>query len=375
MVKIKLIYSTRFFCCLFFLLNFVSCINDQKAKEQKIILDETLFISEINGIWRNGLIGLSATVKKSLIQNCPMLFPNNMKFPNDFYQCRPELIDCYLGSLESNTISINTNKAGKLKNIEFKIIHDGRLAVSRLGVEFFYHDWQINLIKNCHEVILPQQSHLLIVNEKLHETWDNFRRKIVIDKYPIIYADLYLDRDFVQAAEIQKQNLNRKLTEYVNDLTPVQMENYCFKQGKKLLTQDLLVAATQFSGNLNKQYSDKVFYHPFLTGPGKKNQYLENHEYQMQENDCLFQYTLECNLKNYPYEFMSTDSISTIGVVALNGPNYELVKDRFSTKYLVHQAGQNFSRMAPQQKIGQFKDWSEEYQKIQFRCYYEEVIK
>lgn len=278
--------------------------------------------------------------------NCPELIKYNPAVYKNYLVCNPAYIRCFLKQgLVIGEYQLNFKKMISSSPVKIK------LEILKLGEKFYEFD--LNLMRKCHEVELPTREYLL---ESLGEKkWSHFGRKIYIDKFLVTQNDINMWKNDYKTQPIYwgLPALGLKVEE---------QHQYCQSRGKKLMKAHLFEAATRL------QPSQKLSPYPWSHYSQTSSEGLVN--VKAGDDICRKAYMKECKDK-VKWRSFDTDSVSWVGLhdvfggpperfINIHEPEKQFKKADWSTSFRDKNARIGFKAKAVEAEAG-------------FRCYREEI--
>ena len=286
--------------------------------------------AEILKLWEEG-----DRFIKSENLNCPEEIIFDKSVGRNYYQCQPHFWQCYWqgGVEEDPTIKIELY--GETYHVRARASFDPILDFStypRHYEMFSRKDSQNDLGLNYGYIVelevieLPGLSQPLILSDTCRDvylpervygygqkgpTWDNFGKKIFIDKFYVSNQQVNAWR--LQSGQKEKIIKDRKLWAHPALLSLDEQKAYCSFYGKRLLEAKLFDAATMTPVDLKNLRPEKVLRPKTPWQRDLSKTFLGvsriNPDYQLTPLDCQLAQVKGCKEKHF-----TTDSVSWMGV-------------------------------------------------------------
>jgi hypothetical protein len=232
------------------------------------------------------------------------------------------------------------------------------------------------LTDSCRQIYLPERIYGYgDVKNRSEEgfIWDNFGRKIFIDKFYVSKRHVNEWRLLIGMPELIEQD--RKKWGTPAFLTPEEQRKYCSYYGKKLLEAKIFDAASMTPSDLKNPLSDNIYRSDTHWQRDLSKTFLGmariNPEYQLTPLDCQLAEVQGCQEKYY-----STDSATWAGLHYSLGFYPEAVENNIEPKNILKKSSRFFSASSPVHELGKWSSWDGKQSKkfpVAFRCY-EEVV-
>lgn len=275
--------------------------NDQLKDSEKTQLLEIKQLVELatqlNKRWEQG--DNSGDIASGKL-NCEALEQLPKDTASEFYQCNHLYFHCFL----TNIFDDRDYKFHGFKNRARDVIVDLKHKIQGEIVHLKFE-------KHCHEKFLPANTYMASALISDEYKWDNHLYNIFVDKY---YAT-NLNMPY-QA----QQNLISPL----RDLSLEQMQSYCQQQGKILLEERYLDAASFYPDNKNAIYK-----HPFPWTKSHES-FLVNQD-ELTESDCFNAFVRGCE-KFFSFQNYLSLGASWMGINHTLGSLPEFVTGTFQAR-------------------------------------------
>lgn len=304
-------------------------------QSQRPISSEKLFAQvilaaqpQIQKLWEEGdrFIG-----NEGLKCDSDILF--DQKVGRSYYQCQPHFWQCYWSGGVKKDTAFKIEMFGQTFHIRAKASFQSQAAYSSeprfyeilrgpyQGLNFHYGTlveltldevpdmtWPVVLTDTCRDVYLPER---IYGYGRQDFIWDNFDRKIFIDKFYVSNQQTNEWRILTGSAE--KIITDRSKWAQPSLLNAQDQKKYCSFWGKRVLEANLFDAATMTPSDLKNPLADRVQrpQTPWQRDIGKSFLGMAriNSDYQLTPLDCQLAQVKGCQEK-----YFSTDSVTWMGI-------------------------------------------------------------
>jgi hypothetical protein len=338
------------------------------------------------------------------IGKLPPACPNEIDFKDhvgrNYYQCQPHLWQCYWQGGVVENPSLKIDLFGQTYHVQARPVFDPIKQYSdknrfyemfkrktpsvnlhygyviELGVREIPDLTQAMILSDtCRDVYLPERIYGYgQVRDKREEgfAWDNFGRKIFIDKFYV--SNQQVNEWRLLTGETDKMLLERKSWPAPAVLNSKDQKSYCSFFGKRVLEAKLFDAATMPPSDLKNSMPDRVLRQQTPWHRDLSKTFLGmariNPDYQLTPLDCQLAQVQGC-----PFKLFTTDSTSWIGInyplgfypesfVNIIGPDQDL---KLSSRF--------FPPGSEWHELGVRTSWKDDDQAknlpVAFRCYEE----
>lgn len=219
-------------------------------------------------------------------ENKACIFPWIKDTGLSFYNCNPDFFSCVLKK--------------RFKKIRYIFDSQGNVQLRlRSGKE----KAMVRLRNNCDEKLLPQG----VYPKGEKDFWDNFGRKIYIDKYYVTNYDIF--RWGIRYPQIKKRiNFTKEKWHHPStNLTLDERKEFCRYQNKSLLQNYVFDAGTHFP-NKNLEKTRYVYRYPY---PWSKSSRVS--ELKLSKTTCEKLYVKGCE-EHLSFTYNGDRSLSWIGI-------------------------------------------------------------
>lgn len=291
-------------------------------------------VPEILKLWEEG----DQVISKGGL-SCPEELQFNKRVSRSFYQCQPHLWQCYWQGGVKSDPAIKVDLFGQTYHVyavpsfpaipeysansryyEFKKrtgpgfdLNYGYTVELRIR-EVPGHSQPMMLSDSCRDVYLPERIYgYSQVKDRRDEgfIWDNFDRKIFIDKFYV--SNQQINEWRIQTGKANLITTDRNIWAYPAVLNLHEQKAYCHFFGKKLLEAKIFDAATMPPSNLKNPLPDLVNRPETPWQRDISKTFLGiariNPDHQLTPLDCQLAQVLGCEEKYY-----TTDSSSWMGI-------------------------------------------------------------
>lgn len=298
--------------------------------------------------------------------NCPELISNKMNLGGNYFKCNSLYMECFFqkgaGNKETYFPAKLQDKIYKVYPRKQKSSFVSPMTTKKYQVEFSIEgekssSFSVVLEDVCKDTFLPENIYSEGSNKEDSEKWDNFGRKIYIDKNYVTN----LDTDIWRKLQGKKMKYGpKKWPKPSTELNLSERIKYCQFMGKQLLQSHILDAAS-FIPNKNS-VKQKFIYKPAY--PWTKNtrksflfKAKKNDSFKVTEKHCDRAYIKECNTLK-PYKFFETNTATWIGLYSTLGGYMESVDNKFDLKKSLKPSSFYFSAKSIWHEIGKRAYWS-----------------
>lgn len=321
---------------LFYFFGFTSKLDNRKSSKQTFFKELPAFLSLLHERWEYGDIeNLWGTV----LFECSDI-PNLREFRGSYsLRCNDAYIKCFLED-RIKTVSGTL----KTKNHQFSMLKGGfdkSFIRGDLKIDFFDKvtgkEFSVRLEHRCHDAYLPEKIYSGGPEYKSLEVWDNYNRKIFIDK------------KYVTNGDISKWNALKKSGnnwEPSLSLSLIERKEYCYSLGKKLLQSHMFDASVFYPSTFRAGFLFKPKY-PW----SKSGTFLK--ETKVNLENCLKMYTTDCGEKG-----KKSRGISWNGIYHSLGDEMESFENIFVENANLKVSHKNLSRSSAWHRNGLRAYWS-----------------
>ena len=328
---------------------------------------------------------------------CDQEILHDNKVGRSYYQCNPHFWQCYWQGGVKATPAIELDLFGQTFQVVARPVFDPINAFSQntrymeafhksTPGEDFNYGYKIEvevkgiaglsqpmiLMDTCRDTFLPERAYGFGKNDD-GMMWDNFDRKIFIDKFYVTNRQVNEWR--VLKNETAKIVSDRKLWPHPAFLTPIEQDNYCAFYGKRVLEAKLFDAASMSPADTKELIPLKI---PRRDTPWQRDlskTFLGmsriNPDYQLTPLDCQLAEVQGCHEK-----YFSTDSATWMGFHYSLGFFPERLVNNVEPKMNLKKSSRFYAPGAEWHQLGVLSSWNGEQTSdlpVAFRCY-EEVI-
>ena len=334
-------------------------ILSQGAKE----LQKLWKLGDYEGRWKSGRL------------KCKNL-PITKNSDGEFLRCNPLFLECVFSHRfphllvkegEKNHHVLVRDEKGKFTKTVARAT-DNREGVPTYGVEvelFLNPDQQpslkVFLESRCHSQYLPEGVYAFgpMKRGKSDKTWDNFGRKIFVDKYQVTNQEVLEWKRLTGKKDIKVEHDVDQLALPATQLTLQQMRDYCTFRGKTLLSTHVFDAATFYTESPVQQAKESIFRGPYPWDKRKKKNFIyraiKSGKYKATKKSCTKLYSKEC-LKKFKQVGYQTGSDSWMGVSQVLGGQLEAFESYFDDQNL-KVSSSYFSIKSPWHQLGVRAKW------------------
>jgi hypothetical protein len=257
----------------------------------------------------------------------------DQKVGRSYYQCQPHFWQCYWSGGVKKETALKIEMFGQTFHIRAKASFQPQPVYSTeprfyeilrgpyQGLDFHYGalveltmdevpdmTWPVVLTDTCRDVYLPER---IYGYGKQDFTWDNFDRKIFIDKFYVSNQQTNEWRILTGSAD--KVVTDKSKWAHPSLLNLQDQNKYCSFWGKRVLEAKLFDAATMTPSDLKNPLADRVQrpQTPWQRDIGKTFLGMAriNSDYQLTPLDCQLAQVKGCQEK-----YFSTDSVTWMGI-------------------------------------------------------------
>lgn len=279
-------------------------LSSNRKASNKLIVSKGELLKSLQNAWQTG--GLDILSKKDNPE-CLALLSNNQNISDEFYQCNPSYLNCYLSGFNfKGYIPL------KLKDQFFEFDKRGNVVITLIKADEYF---RVRLFDTCSDVFLPQKKYSAGMKREQNFIWDNFNQNIFVDKYYVSNQDVLLWKQRTGQRITKKEKKLPIAAPYLTLDTEL-MKKYCYEQGKELLQTHIFDAASFIP---NKEDNPKVV---------KKFPYHWSKRRTFEELECFNVYHKGCESKR-SYKFYESMSTSWVGINYVLGNYMEYVLNPF----------------------------------------------
>lgn len=333
---------------------------------------------------------------------CPQEIHFSSGVGRSYYQCQPHLWQCFWsGGLKDKTPSIKVDLFGQTYHVQARrsfpsipqISSDQRFyQVAKLTASGTGHhvgmvvELEVSelpgriqpliLTDTCRDVYLPERvyGYGKAIKNQANFNWDNFGRRIFIDKF-------YVSQQQVNEWRILSGQADKLITEpefwpHPAFLSLEEQKNYCAFYGKRLLEAKFFDAATMTPVDLSKPIPEMILRPATPWQRDISKTFLGvariNPDYQLTPLDCQLAQVMGCSER-----FYSTDSASWMGIFFGLGFSPESFRNPIEPKKNLKLSSRYLAASSEWHELGLRSEWTgkkdETERPVAFRCY-EEVV-
>ena len=352
-------------------------------------------LPKIQRLWEEG----DKYIKKNGL-TCPDEIAFDKRVGRSYYQCQPHFWQCFWsGGVQADNFlkievfgetyhlraraSFNPVETYSAEPRFYHIIkgpipemnfHYGVLVELSLD-EFPDKVWPLILTDTCRDTYLPERIYAHIIEakqsrDKLFE-WDNFDRKIFIDKF-------YVSNQMVNEWRLLIGEVDKIITDRLEWPRPAILSRseqmaYCSFWGKRVLEAELFHAASMSPVDSKNPLNE--WYHapqtPWQRDLSKTFLGMAriNPDYQLTPLDCQLAQVQGCQEKYY-----STDSVTWMGMNYSLGFYPEALKNNYEANKNLKKSSRFFSPESEFHELGHLSSWDGQVSEklpVAFRCYEE----
>jgi hypothetical protein len=339
-------------------------------------------------LWRGAKklreLWLTGVEEKISLKDCPESFPLDLdkedikgKYPSSFLQCNPQFLRCVYKegivnlNIKGKKESLQVHFSPKGVDLPYKMFSRAYENKSSLPPYSLYihlthqsKSFTFLLEENCHEVALPQRVYAVGAQRKSNEFyWDNFSRHIYIDRYLVTNRDIF--EWFQQTG--QKDKLKKidkaNLSSASSSLTIEERKEFCAYKGKRVLTSNILDAASFFPSSLEEQTYRRIFRGPLLWRYGFKGSFIEKYREEkigVEKKNCRFIFSQECEELDKTVSQFRGSASSWMGAYQLLGGPLEYVHNHLYPRRNIMPSSSYYSWKAKGHEIGKRSFWDGE---------------
>jgi hypothetical protein len=369
----------------------------KKSAETQIVISHLLeaALPKIQHLWEEG----DKFIKKDGL-SCPQEIIFDKKVGRSYFQCQPHFWQCFWegGVQKDNFLKIEMHGEvyhlrarsnfpkiqsysdsprfykivkGPLKGMNF---HYG-VMVDVFFDEFPDKTLSLILTDTCRDTFLPENIYAHVFQEKKSQErvflWDNFNRKIFIDKF---YVSNQMVNDWrLQIGEKEKIIADRLKWPLPAIISRREQVAYCSFWGKRVLEAELFHAASMTPIDLKDPLNSwtNIPQTPWQRDLSKTFLGMAriNPDYQLTPLDCQLAQVEGCNEK-----FYATDSVSWMGMNYSLGFYPEVLKNNLEPKNNLKLSSRFRSAESEVHELGYLTQWQENSSSelpVAFRCYEE----
>ena len=375
---------------------------EARIKPQRPASSEKLFAQvilaaqpQIQKIWEEG----DQLIKKSGLKcDDEVLFEQNIG--RSYYQCQPHFWQCYWSGGVKNEAGFKIDLFGQTFHVRAKSSFQPIPAYSAnpryyeivkgpyQGLNFHYGvlvelvvdevpdmAWPVILTDTCRDVFLPERiyGYGKVHPKKVQEDflWDNFDRKIFIDKF-------YVSNQQANEWRILTGATNKIVTDRATWAHPAllkatEQKAYCSYWGKRVLEAKLFDAATMTPSDIKNPLPERVSrpQTPWQRDIGKSFLGMTriNADYQLTPLDCQLAQVKGCQDK-----YFSTDSVTWMGMNFALGFYPEALVNHIEPSKNIKLSSKFLPPESPMHELGILGNWKGEQEDslpVAFRCYEE----
>ncbi len=305
---------------------------------------------------------------------------------SEFFKCQPRYLECWA----RGEVGVPANLSVKVgeKKYQIRLKQDAETgtyvqfmtkaeaqdsAAPSSGVYINVEveglgSWPMILADTCKETYLPERvysygarSEREFPSEEM--MWDNFGRKIFIDKFLVSHADWELWTKKIE----DPKNLALPKT----GVTVEEQEAFCAFRGKRRLEAHIWDAATMTPSDINRPMPEFIV-KPWLPWTRDRRgtffeEALLNQDWKPKKSDCSIAYVHEC-IEKFPYQPMHTDNVAWSGVFHVLGGEPERMRNSIEPNLVERLSSLHLPAMAREHQLGRR---GEKNEASGFRCYRE----
>lgn len=364
---------------------------DKPLKQDKLftqVIEAAL--PKVQDLWENGDHYFP---KKGV--NCPAEIVHDKSVGPSYYQCQPHFWQCYWSGGTGEAPYLKIDLSGQTFHVKAEAVfptvpsissqprfyerrHSQDLSgiVVNLAVKEFPGESQFVLLKDtCRDVFLPERIYGYGKStEKRSEgfIWDNFDRRIFIDKFYVSNAQVNEWR--LASGATDKLNLDRSSWPKPAIIDRQEQIDYCAHLGKRLLEAHLMDAASMAPTDLKNPKPSFVArpHTPWQRDLSKSFLGLAriNPDYQLSPLDCQLAQVMGCKEKHF-----TTDSATWMGINYPLGYYPESFINEIEPEKTVKLSSRFFPAASTWHELGLRSNWSGSQKDVKtpvaFRCYEE----
>ncbi|MBY0516442.1 MAG: hypothetical protein K2P81_06010 [Bacteriovoracaceae bacterium] len=312
--------------------------------------------------------------------------PHSSSVTSEFFKCQPRYMECWareeVGVSSNLSVQVGEKKyqvrlkkneeTGKYVQFITKAETQEPLAPSSgiyINVEVEgLGFWPMILADTCKETYLPERvysygarSEREFPSEEM--MWDNFGRKIFVDKFLVSNADWEF---WTKKLEDPKILVLPKIGTTVEE-----QEAFCASRGKRRLEAHIWDAATMTPSDINRAMPEFII-KPWLPWTrDRRGTFFEdallNPYWKPKKADCALAFVHEC-LEKYTYQPMHTDNVAWSGVFHVLGGVPERFRNSIEPTLVEKLSSSHLPAMAREHQLGRR---GEKNEASGFRCYRE----
>jgi hypothetical protein len=284
---------------------------------------------------------------------CPEYFPDLKKIELEDLRCNPDFLDCILsGRVKSENPIIKVKVDGVLYNFKpkkkgLRFLEAQGKSRYQLMMSYKKESFQIELINKCHQIELPEN----IYQYGDDFLWDNYHRKILIDKYYVTNR---------QVNEWKKSKGRTDLKPLIEnywpsvDLTLKERQDYCHHQGKKLLQAHVFEAVSHFYIRKDEKTFERSKY-PWT----KKSRTFLQKRVKPTREDCHYAYVKGCD-SIFPFANRKSLGLGQIGVAHTIGSFLESVHNIYEPRKNLKVSSLFIEKGSSWNEVGRYALWDGE---------------
>lgn len=329
--------------------------------------------------------------------NCPAEIVPDPKVGRSYFQCQPHFWQCYWETLSEGR-PLEVDVFGQTFHLEafasypaipsfseaprfYEAFHQtsGTLPTKvgykvEIGIKEFPGKSQtLVLSDSCRDTYLPERIYGQgQVKDKSDEgfVWDNFDRKIFIDKFYV--SNQKVNEWRVLSGKTDKLILDRSRWPEPALLSLAEQKQYCHFYGKRLLEAKLFDAATMTPADLKNPTPELVIRPATPWQRDMSRSFLGmariNPDYQLTPLDCQL-----AQVKGCPDKFFTTDSATWMGIYFALGFYPESLTNAFEPKKNLKASSKFLVAASEWHELGKLSSWDgiQDKTPVAFRCYEE----
>jgi hypothetical protein len=375
---------------------------ESRIKYQRPASSEKLFAQvilaaqpQILKLWEDG----DQFIKKNGVKcDDEILFDQSVG--RSYYQCQPHFWQCYWAGGIRKEPALKIDLFGQTFHVRAKPSFQPILKYSShprfyeilkgpyQGLNFHYGvlveltldevpdmTWPIVLTDSCRDVYLPERIYGYgKVDPKKNDQdflWDNFDRKIFIDKFYV--SNQQVNEWRILNGELDKVVADRATWAHPATLNLTEQKNYCSFFGKKVLEAKMFDAATMTPSDIKNPLPERVSrpQTPWQRDIGKSFLGMSqiNPDYQLTPLDCQLAQVKGCQEK-----YFTTDSVTWMGMNFALGFYPESLPNSIEPKKNLKLSSKFLPPESLIHELGVLSNWQgqlEANMPIAFRCYEE----